>query len=97
MGERATCNMPQSLSNAHHNPLTLSVSISMLVVELIVFLSLDGVSEWLVTFCGDAITEVNSTKSHEMVPKCTHVKNSQCDSDFCVKSLASQTMVYSLA
>ena len=58
MGERVICCMPQSLSNAHHNPLTLSVFISMLVVELIVFLSLDGVSEWLVTFCGDARTEV---------------------------------------
>ena len=41
-----------------HNPLTLSVFISMLVVELIVFLSLDGVSEWHVRFCGDARTEV---------------------------------------
>ena len=95
MGERATCCMAQSLSNALHNPLTLSVSISMLVVELIVFLSLDGVSEWLVTFCGDARTEVYRTKSDEIIPKCTHVKNTQFDLDFCVKSLALRTMAYS--
>ena len=70
----------------------------MLIVELTVFLLLGGVSEWLVTFLGDARTELfNYTKSHGIVPKWTHVKNIQCDSDFDVKSLVLKTMEYSLA
>ena len=37
------------------------------------------------------------TKSHGIVPKLTHVKNIQCDSDFDVKSLVLKTMEYSLS